>query len=415
MRANGKSCVAPVIAIALLLGVTLMATHSATALVIPPGDLAATQSNSDLVLTFPTISPRLYTVQAGPNPLQWTNRAPVIAGDGTVKTVVLSNALSGSQGFCRLLIQTPAGLLLPVNSAFAILGYDCGGIQEQVYVTGFDPSTGNILGDVYLKTVCSCGKACSTTHTKWAAVTWDLTGNAVSAMALSNAPAVSTNFSATDATGDTIYNAGTRAYLVVPIPASPTGVTVLQSGDQFNVFWTFNGVNPATITSSTLTAIPLDNVAASNLTTAVSGSATSGVIPTLQPSTTYQITVVNATIAGSSPPSAPVSVMTSPATVLPSAPTNVVAAWQIPDPSGTTDSITVTWQSGDPGNSPIDEYQIVINGSDGGGTFTQTVSGTTLTAYFNSVDFIPNWSITVQAHNAAGWGPKSITVNLGGL
>src|SRR5215469_4174786 len=66
MRANGKSCVAPVFAIALLLGATLLAPLFATALVLPPGGLAATQSNRDLVLSFPTTTPRLYTVQAGP-------------------------------------------------------------------------------------------------------------------------------------------------------------------------------------------------------------------------------------------------------------------------------------------------------------------------------------------------------------
>jgi len=62
----------------------------------------------------------------------------------------------------------------------------------------------------------------------------------------------------------------------------------------------------------------------------------------------------------------------------------------------------------------VDQYLVTITGSDGGGTFTQTVSGTTLTAYFG-VDYIPNWSVTVQAHNAAGWGPVSVAFNLGGL
>ena len=33
----------------------------------------------------------------------------------------------------------------------------------------------------------------------------------------------------------------------------------------------------------------------------------------------------------------------------------------------------------------------------------------------NSLDYIPNYSVTVQAHNAAGWGPVSAAVNLGGL
>jgi hypothetical protein len=42
------------------------------------------------------------------------------------------------------------------------------------------------------------------------------------------------------------------------------------------------------------------------------------------------------------------------------------------------------------------------------------VSGTALTAYF-SIDSIPNWTVTVQAHNAVGWGPASTPVTLGGL
>lgn len=414
MRANGKSCVARAFAIALLPGAILMAALPATAVVIPLGDLAATQSNSDLVLSFPTTSPRLYIVQASPDLLLWTNCQPAVSGNGTVQTFTLSNALSGNQGFCRLLIQTPASLLLPQGTAFTIIGYDCGGIQEHVYVTGFDPTTGNPVGEVYLKTTCSCGKDCSTVHTKWASAMWDLAGNVIAAAALSNAPAVDTNFIATDAYGDTIYNTPTAAYLVVPIPAAPTGVTAVQSDDQLNISWSPNGINPVAITSSKLTATPVGS-ASSVLTMTVTGTATSGVIETVQPDTTYQITVVDTTVGGASPASTPLSVTTSPATILPSAPTNVVAAWQIPDPSGTNDSITVTWQAGNSGNSPIDEYQIVINGSDGGGTFTNTVSGTTLVTYFNSVDDIPNYSVTVQAHNAAGWGPKSVTVNLGGL
>ena len=414
MRAIKKSSAAHAFGIALLLGATLMASPSVIAVVIPPGGIAVAQSNSDLILSFPTISPRLYTVQTGPDLLQWSNLPPGISGDGTVKTVTMSNALAGSQGFYRLLIQTPAGLLLPQGTAFTILGYDCGGIQEHAYVTGFDPITGNVTGEVYLKTTCSCGKDCSSSHTKWAAATWDLAGNVISAMAISNTPAVDTNFTATDEYSDTIYNSATGAYLVVPTPAAPTDVTAVQSNDQFNISWTPNGVNPAAITSSILTATPVNSTYPA-LTTTVTGTGTSGAIFSVEPQTEYEITVVSTTVSGASPPSAPFTVTTVPATVAPSAPTNVVATWQIPDPSGTNDSITVTWQAGNPGNSPIDEYQIVISGSDGGGTFTNTVSGTTLVTYFNSVDDIPNYSVTVQAHNDAGWGPTSSVVNLGGL
>jgi hypothetical protein len=83
------------------------------------------------------------------------------------------------------------------------------------------------------------------------------------------------------------------------------------------------------------------------------------------------------------------------------------------DPTGTTDSLIANWPATVPGNSPVDEYLILIK-SDGGSSYTNTVSGDTLTTYFN-VDWTPNWSVTVRAHNAAGWGPVSSTVNLGGL
>ena len=399
----------------LLLEAILAASLCNQALAIVPGELVATKSGNDLILLFPTTSPDLYTVQTSPDALQaWADLGPAIPGDGTVKTLTITNALSAGQGFYRLLIQRPTGLLLPQSLAFAILGYWCGGIQEKAYLTGFDPA-GNLTGEVHLSTSCSTGRAGSppSIHTAWAAVTWDLAGNVISSATLSNAPPVSTNFFAVDAYGDTIYNAGTRAYLVVPIPAASIGVTAVQSGDQFQVSWTPNGVNPAAITSSTLTATPL-NSTGPVLTTTVAGSATTGIIPTLQPATAYEITVVNATVSGSSPGSVPITVTTSEATIPPSAPAGVAAHWANLDPTGTTDTLVATWQAADPGNSPIDQYQITIVGSDGGGTLTQTVSGTTLTTYFN-IDYIPNWSVTVQAHNTVGWGPPSSAVTLGGL
>ena len=115
-----------------------------------------------------------------------------------------------------------------------------------------------------------------------------------------------------------------------------------------------------------------------------------------------------------SPASAPVTLTTKTATVAPSAPTNVVASWSNPDPSGTTDTLIASWAAANPGDSPIDQYLITITGSDGGGTFTQPVNGSTLTAYFSG-DFTPNWTVTVQAHNAVGWGLVSKPVTLGGL
>jgi hypothetical protein len=416
MRTNTKVSFPPALVMALLLGATLAASLSAATLTIPPGGLAATKSGNDLILSFPTTSPDLYTVQTCPDLLQqWTNFQSAIHGDGTVKTVTITNALSGGKGLYRLLIQTPGNLLLPQSMAFAILGHSCGGIKEHAFVTGFDPASGYPTGDVYLSTTCSTGGRGSrpATFTAWAAVTWNFVGNVVSATTLSNAATVNPTFTATDVYGDIIYNAGAAAHLVVPLPAVPIGVTTVQSGDQFQVSWMPMGVNPAAVASTTVTATPV-NSTASVLTTTVAGSATNGVISTLQPQTTYQITIVNTTISGSSPASTPISVTTSPASVPPSAPTGVTASWANLDPTGATDTLVATWQAADPGNSPINQYLVTITGSDGAGTSTQTVSGTTLTASF-TVDYIPNWSVTVQAHNAFGWGPASSVFTLGGL
>lgn len=404
-------------AMAWFFGATLGATSAPPAAVITPGGLAEGSSSNDFVLSFSSARPNLYTVQAAPDFLHpWTNLPPGIQGDGTVKTVTITNGVLGSQGFYRLLIQSPASLILPQSLAFTYLGHSCGGIDEQVYVTGFD-GNGYPTGQATLSTSCGGsgkdGGGHSTTYTAAAAVTWDFAGNVIFSALLTNSVADSPTFLAADSYGDTIYNASGLAYLVVPVPGAPTGVDAVQSGDEFDVSWTFNGANPAAVISSTLTATPLGS-ASPVLTATVTGGAASGVIPTLQPQTTYQVTVVNTTASGAGPASAPITVTTVPPSVPPSVPTGVTASWQVADPSGDTDTLVASWQAADPGNSPVDEYQITITGSDGVGTMTQTVSGTTLTAYF-SINDVPNWSVTVQAHNAAGWGPVSSAVQLGGL
>jgi hypothetical protein len=309
----------------------------------------------------------------------------------------------------------PVHLLLPQSAAFAILGHSCGGIQEHPYATGFDPTSGYPTGAVYLSTTCSSGGIGShpTTYTAWAGVTWDFSANVLSAVELASAPTVDPTFTATDAFGDTIYNDGAFAYLLVPIPAAPTGVTAVQSGDQFQVAWTPTGVNPAAIASSTLTATPV-NSTAPVLTTTVAGSAASAVIASVEPQTTYLIRVVNKTAGGSGPASLPISVTSSDATLPPGAPAGLTAHWTNLNPTGPTDTIIATWLAADPGDSPIHQYLIRITDSDTGNSFTQTVSGTTLTASF-TVDWTPDWSIQVQAHNSFGWGPWSNTFVLGGL
>jgi hypothetical protein len=405
-------------AIALLLAATWAAPFSTSAGFNLAGGLTATRSGNDLILSFPTTSTNYYGLQTRPDFLQpWTSFQSGIQGHGTVKTITITNAISAGQGFYQLLIQPkPTALLLPQSTAFGILGHSCGGIQEQVNVTGFDPFTRYPSGNVYLQTRCGGsgrdGGGHTTTYAASATVIWDFAGNVVSVATPATGPAGGPSFRA-DAYGDTIYDSGAAAYLIVPLPEAPTGVTAVQSGDNFLVSWTPNEVNPSAITSSTLTATPLDSTA-STLTTTVAGPASNGVISSLQPETKYQITAVNITISGASPPSAPITVTSKAATVAPAAPITVTANWSNLDPVGATDTLVATWLAAVPGDSPIDQYQITITGSDGGGTFTQTVSGTTLTASF-TVDYIPNWTVTVKAHNAVGWGPLSVPVVLGDL
>src|SRR5207248_2438687 len=126
-------------------------------------------------------------------------------------------------------------LLMSQSAAFAVLGHSCGGIQEQVYATGF-ASSGYPTGDAFLKTTCSTGGRGSkpATFTAWTAVTWDWFGETRNFGRLESAPPVSETSSATDAYGDRIYNVGKAAYLETtepPItpPAAPTGVTAAAS------------------------------------------------------------------------------------------------------------------------------------------------------------------------------------------
>ena len=327
---------------------------------------------------------------------------------------------------------TPTQLLLPQSTAFSMLGHSCGGIHEQAFATGFD-SSGYPTGDVYLQTRCGGsgrgGGYHVTTYSAWAAVTWDFSGDVRSSARLAAAPAVSATFSATDANGDQIYNVLNavnvlpaactvanityctyRAYLTVPPPGAPTSVAAIQVGDEFQVSWKPSTPNPTVITSSTITATPIGS-AAQVVSATETGSAATGFVGPLQPMTTYQITVVSTDAGGSSAPSAPITATSQPASVPPSAPTGVTARWL--SPGAVPDTLMASWTAAVPGDSPTDQYQITIKGSDGGGTFTQSVSGSTLTASF-SVNDIPDWSVSVRAHNAVGWSPWSAVFVLGG-
>jgi hypothetical protein len=310
---------------------------------------------------------------------------------------------------------TAVSLLLPQSTAFAILGHSCGGIQERAYASGFDASSGYPIGDVYIKTSCGGsgrgGGYHTTTYSAWVSVEWDFSGHVLAYSTLASAPTVDPTLSVSDAYGDQVFNSNGAAYLTVPVPGAPSGVTAVESGDQFQVSWTPEGVNPVAVTSSTLTATPV-NSTAPILTASVSGSGTSGFVGPLEPQTTYQVTVESTTIGGTGPASGAISVTTAAASTVPSAPTGVSARWTAVGAS--TATLVATWNAAVPGDSPVDEYEVMIDAGEDGGTYTQTVPGTTLTASF-VVSWVPDWSVTVSAHNAAGWGPWSASFTLGGL
>ncbi len=74
---------------------------------------------------------------------------------------------------------------------------------------------------------------------------------------------------------------------------------------------------------------------------------------------------MNTTIGGSGPASDPITVVSVAASVAPSAPTGVKAHWAAE--GETTATLAATWNAAVPGDSPVDQYEVTINGSDGGG------------------------------------------------
>ncbi len=202
-------------------------------------------------------------------------------------------------------------LVVPQGTAFSVLHYDCGGIKELSYVTGFDntldPSAGYPTGYVYLTTTCSAGKGTHFTVDSWTADTWDLTGALLSYSVATPNPSPPNPLSTTDPlTGNQIYDSaspcpglggtGSTAYSCLnwastftPRPRvtgiSPGigpatgGTSVTISGDGFTAATAVDfGSNPASFTINSDTSI-----------TAVSPADTSGVSPD-----TLDVTVVSA-------------------------------------------------------------------------------------------------------------------------
>ncbi len=224
-------------------------------------------------------------------------------------------------------------------------------------------------------------------------------------------PAGTTNESWTVGTGSTTelnvvshVATATVTATVPPVPSAPTAVTTSQSGDDIEVGWQAPAIAGSAITSSTVTATPTGGSSAPTLTMTVTGRATSAELVGVQPATTYDVTVLSRDITGAGPPSVPAVITTEVATVAPGAPTAVAASLT----GDTTLQLSVSWTASVPGDSPVDDYQVAAAGSDGEHlTLDAGIATATSASVSASAD---SWSVTVRAHNAAGWSPWSSAV-----
>lgn len=235
--------------------------------------------------------------------------------------------LLGALSLASAAAAAPISLVLGQGAAFAVLGRDCGGIQEQVYATGFG-AKGLPEGEAYLKTTCSSGGRGSrpVTFTGAAFVVWDWYGETRNFGKLTN-PATGTgpSFSATDSYGDHEYNVGTSAFLeqgASPFqpPAAPTGLSVygVRVGEEgappedLQVSWTVDPETVYLLNSSTVTATPVApaGTTAPVLTATVGGASSGARLGPAEPNTTYRVTVTSTDMEGTSAPSAYAEVTT---------------------------------------------------------------------------------------------------------
>jgi hypothetical protein len=318
-------------------------------------------------------------------------------------------------GLASVSAAADVSLALPQSTAFAILGHSCGGIQEQSFASGFNAS-GDAAGAVYMQTRCGGsgrgGGYHTTTYSSWASVSWDFAGNVLAESVLASAPTVDPGLSQTDAYGDTVYNTGDHAYLSVALPLAPTGVAVVYASGQYRVTWDASSVTPSTV-GFTVKATPVAPSTADVVVASAAADATSALIGPLQPLTTYLIVVASANVAGTSEDSSPPVSVTTPASVHPpAAPTGLTARW-----IGTS-VLLAKWKAAVPGDSPIDAYAVRVSAYDADAPVpsphAKRLPGSVLSASF-TLDSSSNWKIIVRAHNAAGWGPWSRAVVLGGL
>jgi len=130
---------------------------------------------------------------------------------GLIATAVALLGMMAIGGGYAAAASTQISLVVPQGTAFSVLHYDCGGIKELAYVTGFDntidPNAGYPTGYVYLTTTCSAGKGTHFTVDSWTADTWDLTGALLSSSVATPNPNPPSPLSTSDPlTGNQIYD-----------------------------------------------------------------------------------------------------------------------------------------------------------------------------------------------------------------
>jgi hypothetical protein len=196
--------------------------------------------------------------------------------------------------------SSPVSLLVDQGTAFGYLGHSCGGIQEQVFATGFDPTSGFPTGDAFLQTGCGGsgrdGGGTVTYYRAWVSATWDYEASLISSSRLVAAPPTNPTLTAFDTYGNEVYNSANHAYLLlsptfVPTPAV-TGISVTQGPSSGGTNVVISGIDLAVVTAVDFGGVPAASftINSDRAITAVSPSTSAG---------TIDVTVTSA--AGTSP------------------------------------------------------------------------------------------------------------------
>ncbi len=229
-------------------------------------------------------------------------------------------------GLCGSAAASAGAAAIPLTmsegAAFAVLGHSCGGIQENVYETGF-AANGYPQGNVSMSTRCGGsgrgGGGHVTTYTATASVVWTWLGETWKWGPISGTLEASP---AEDAHGDKLYNVGTRAYLEpgsppYQPPAPPTNVkasVVLAEGGSLEylampISWSDDPEREGLISSQTMRAEPVGSTAPVVEATRIPYFR-EGELGPVEPDTTYRVTVTETDAEGTSEPSAPIEIRT---------------------------------------------------------------------------------------------------------